>query len=423
MKTKLNKHNNIYYVKQSVVTQNINEKVFVVFNSINNHVDMMNYDYMKHILRFGSLYSISEARVSRTCILLNLEYNDQRNAEELKSNLNCSFLEGAQIMVYNAVSNDEILCPYQQKNGNVAIRHPFLSINTIKLSSDSNHYSMAATPLPSPVAETHSYFSTDPYAMKYTQIPSLPPSPIALQHNITKDSIVIGASPSSSTDTADSTSVVIQEGCASYATIAQSLPTATTSPSPSPSNSNDAKKKKLDKVPSVSARSTSQKKKIPNNTKKTVSNSVDFDKIQAGQDKRTTFMIRNIPNKYTQQMLIDYVNATHKNKYDFLYLRIDFQNKCNVGYAFINFIDPRDAVSFANERVGKKWKLFKSDKKCDLSYANIQGKEALIKKFQNSQVLSEDIAYQPKLFYSSGSRAGQEQPWPNSNSNKSRSKD
>jgi hypothetical protein len=68
-------------------------------------------------------------------------------------------------------------------------------------------------------------------------------------------------------------------------------------------------------------------------------------------------------------------------------------------------------------------KLFKSDKKCDLSYANIQGKEALIKKFQNSQVLSEDIAYQPKLFYSSGSRAGQEQPWPNSNSNKSRSKD
>ena len=53
MKTKLNKHNNIYYVKQSVVTQNINEKVFVVFNSINNHVDMMNYDYMVSIQIFG----------------------------------------------------------------------------------------------------------------------------------------------------------------------------------------------------------------------------------------------------------------------------------------------------------------------------------------------------------------------------------
>lgn len=203
-------------------------------------------------------------------------------------------------MVYNAVSNDEISCPYQQKNGNVEIKRPFLSINTIKPSRDSTQYSMAATPLPSPVAEKHSYFSTNPYTMKYTQIPSLPPSPIALQPNIVKPSVAIEASPSSSTNTTDSTSAVIQEGCASYATIAQSVPTATTSPSPSPSNSNDAKKKKSDKISSVSARSTLQKKKIPNNTKKVVSNSVDFEKIQAGQDKRTTFMIRNIPNKYTQ---------------------------------------------------------------------------------------------------------------------------
>lgn len=206
-------------------------------------------------------------------------------------------------MVYNAVSNDEISCPYQQKSGNVAIKRPFLSIHTIEPSRDSTQYSMAATPLPSPVAEKHSYFSTDPYSMEYNQVPSLPPSPIALQTNIVKTSVVIEASPSSSTDTTDSTSEVIQEeGCASYAAIAQGVPTATTSPSPSPSlsNSNDAKKKKSDKIPSVSNRSTSQKKKSPNNNKKVVSNSVDFDKIQAGQDKRTTFMIRNIPNKYTQ---------------------------------------------------------------------------------------------------------------------------
>jgi protein phosphatase 1 regulatory subunit 42 len=31
---------------------------------------------------------------------------------------------------------------------------------------------------------------------------------------------------------------------------------------------------------------------------------LDVDRIMSGEDKRTTLMIKNIPNKYTQKMLL-----------------------------------------------------------------------------------------------------------------------
>ncbi|KAK4513683.1 guanine nucleotide-binding protein subunit alpha [Mucor velutinosus] len=441
LKHKLSAYYKVYFVKPAFINNstdsNSAEKMFVVFSSINSSVDLLDYDYMKHILRFGSIYSISEARISRSCILLNLEYHDERHGEALRANLNCSFIEGAQIMVYSATYDDEIACAYQGITACGKVCPPALSIDFNKPISHAAapppppltaaQKIMVATPLPSPVAEGESYFAVDPYsAPQYHPVSSLPPSPVALQHKDTAHpkitAAVIETSPSSSSNTACGTCLGKQDENVSYAAAVQSTPlftnTSTTpdsslsNPIPSPSSTRSVEKvaqqKKLEKkVPTPSSRNNSRRKRPPPSTKKATSNSVDLDRIGSGQDTRTTFMIRNIPNKYTQQMLIDYVNTTHERKYDFLYLRIDFQNKCNVGYAFINFIDPK--------------KLFKSDKKCDLSYANIQGKQALIKKFQNSQVLSEDIAYQPKLFYSSGPRAGQEQPWPNSNNSSSSS--
>ncbi len=40
-------------------------------------------------------------------------------------------------------------------------------------------------------------------------------------------------------------------------------------------------------------------------------NHPDYQAIESGRDQRTTFMIRNIPNKYSQQMLIEFLNETH----------------------------------------------------------------------------------------------------------------
>ncbi|PHH72187.1 hypothetical protein CDD80_4716 [Ophiocordyceps camponoti-rufipedis] len=68
-------------------------------------------------------------------------------------------------------------------------------------------------------------------------------------------------------------------------------------------------------------------------------NHVDINRIRDGIDVRTTIMLRNIPNKVDQSMLKRIIDESSWGKYDFMYLRIDFANDCNVGYAFINFVD------------------------------------------------------------------------------------
>ncbi|KAI1454988.1 RNA recognition motif 2-domain-containing protein [Annulohypoxylon moriforme] len=139
-------------------------------------------------------------------------------------------------------------------------------------------------------------------------------------------------------------------------------------------------------------------------------NHVDVNRIREGIDVRTTIMLRNIPNKVHQAMLKDIVDESSFGKYDFMYLRIDFANDCNVGYAFINFVD------FVRARGNQKWNCFRSDKVAEISYATIQGKDCLVQKFRNSSVMLEAPHYRPKLFFTTnGPRpdlAGQEEQFP-----------
>jgi hypothetical protein len=82
-------------------------------------------------------------------------------------------------------------------------------------------------------------------------------------------------------------------------------------------------------------------------------------------------MIKNIPNKYSQQMLKETIELTHKGMYDYLYLPIDFQNKCNVGYAFINLKKCEYVITFYKRFNSKKWEYFNSEKICEITYARL----------------------------------------------------
>lgn len=85
------------------------------------------------------------------------------------------------------------------------------------------------------------------------------------------------------------------------------------------------------------------------------------------------------------------LNRHFKVKFDFFYLPIDYNNACNVGYAFINFIHAKFIPAFYHEFNGKKWSRFNSEKICSLTYARIQGTGALRSHFKNSHVMQQKV--------------------------------
>jgi len=117
---------------------------------------------------------------------------------------------------------------------------------------------------------------------------------------------------------------------------------------------------------------------------------INLENILMGIDKRTTIMIRHIPNKYSYNILLEEINTVCKNKYDFFYLPLDSENNCNLGYAFINFINPLHIIYFYNIFKSRKWLHFNSYKECDLSFAKYQGKNELILNFEKNMGKSDD---------------------------------
>jgi len=90
-----------------------------------------------------------------------------------------------------------------------------------------------------------------------------------------------------------------------------------------------------------------------------------------------TVMMRNLPNRYTQLMLLQDIAASgFRGTFDFMYLPIDPETWANKGYAFINFVDAAHAWLFKQTWDNKPMKIHKSRKTVLVSPADLQGLEA-----------------------------------------------
>eukprot|EP00440_Ansanella_granifera_P026229 gb/GFBE01028484.1/.p1 GENE.gb/GFBE01028484.1/~~gb/GFBE01028484.1/.p1 ORF type:complete len:299 (+),score=56.67 gb/GFBE01028484.1/:1-897(+) len=108
----------------------------------------------------------------------------------------------------------------------------------------------------------------------------------------------------------------------------------------------------------------------------------------APESSATTMMIRNIPNRYKQHELmkeIDQLGLT--GSYDFFYMPMDKGSMCNVGYAFVNFVDHTWATQCSHVMNGYRFlKHQHREKLATVSVAHLQGLQANLRHYENTAV-------------------------------------
>jgi len=117
----------------------------------------------------------------------------------------------------------------------------------------------------------------------------------------------------------------------------------------------------------------------------------------------TTVMLKNIPNDYTQEMLLKMLDDEGFScKYDFVYLPMDFRSGSAFGYAFINLVTPEDTHLFESHFQGYCRWAFPSRKVAEVTWSRpMQGLSATIDRYRNSPIMHQDVpvCYKPCMFH------------------------
>ena len=103
-------------------------------------------------------------------------------------------------------------------------------------------------------------------------------------------------------------------------------------------------------------------------------------------------MIKNIPNKFNQEYILNIINQNFKGTFDVFVLPTDINKFKNFGYAFINFTSSYYIPYFYFMFNGNMWFGTNSQKICELAYSKVQGKEALLDHYPSKIVFCNEEA-------------------------------
>ena len=127
---------------------------------------------------------------------------------------------------------------------------------------------------------------------------------------------------------------------------------------------------------------------IKNNSNKKTSEkkfdlNIDIKRVIYLEDRRTTLMIKNIPNKFQRDAILNIIDQNFKGLYDLFILPTDAKGYKNFGYSFINFINCYYIPYFYYLFNNKKWPSTNSQKVCEITYSKVQGRNSLLSHYSN----------------------------------------
>jgi len=128
----------------------------------------------------------------------------------------------------------------------------------------------------------------------------------------------------------------------------------------------------------------------------------DLCEANTDPSSRTTLMLRNLPNDYGRDDVLQMLEQDGFAKcFDFFYYPTDFKSRAGLGYAFVNFATHADAVRAWDHFQGFSGWEVRTRKVLEVSWAApLQGLNAYVERYRNSPVMHESVPeeFRPLLF-------------------------
>lgn len=115
------------------------------------------------------------------------------------------------------------------------------------------------------------------------------------------------------------------------------------------------------------------------NNKKLQSYEIDINKINSGEDRRTSIMIKNLPEAMDKKKVNEIL--VHVGNINYVYLPQQKHSNKPLGVAYVNVINYKNVINIYKKLHGTFYSEYQMTKPLEVVYSSIQGKANLTKMF------------------------------------------